>query len=104
MELPDWITKLKQARSREEVFAILEQFRAQEWTDEQRATVSRLYIRLLEGLKSKGDGPVPAPSQAKEPAPALAPALVTAGAAQTDHVPDGDGESEEDGPVWYEKM
>jgi hypothetical protein len=100
MDLPDWIAKLKQARRREDMFAILDEFRKHEWTDEQCSTVGRLYIRLLDGLKTNVDESVPTVTgKKKELAPAAA-----AVAAQQQVSADGDLESEADGPVWYEKM
>lgn len=77
MELEKWIVKFKQAHSREEIFALLDEFRHLEWTDEQRATISRLYIRLLEKVKSNRIPAVP---------------VVTTSAPQADE------------EVWYEKM
>ncbi len=111
MEFPDWLTKIKQARKRDELFAILDDFRIGEWTDEQRATVGRLYIRLLENMQPSAGAPPP--SAGKMPV-AAASGSAKAGAnggtgpdggagAATVKAPAG-GESEADGPVWYEKM
>ena len=101
MELQDWIAKIKQARRREDMFAILDEFRKHEWTDEQCSTVGRLYIRLLDGLKSNVDETAAAVTgKKKEPVPAAAAASAT----QQQVSANGDAESELDGPVWYEKM
>ena len=101
MPLPEWIAKLKQARHRDEVFAILDDFRAHDWSDEERATVARLYIRLLDGLKSDPASlQAPAAAPQPQPQPALATASTPSIAADLDAEPD----PEADGPVWYEKM
>ena len=50
MNLDDWIAQLKNANSQEELYTVLDNFRTLAWTDEQRALVSRLYIRLLENI------------------------------------------------------
>lgn len=50
IELSTWIEKLKSARNRNELFSMLDTFRALEWTDEQRATIGKLYIRLIDVL------------------------------------------------------
>ncbi|HEY9777667.1 MAG TPA: hypothetical protein V6C81_28140 [Planktothrix sp.] len=78
-DLTPWLNRVKSASSRKDVFEILDQFRQSDWTDEQRSTMGKLYIRILEKL-----GNTPEPDEEK----------VAAGAAA----------GEEDGPVWYEKM
>lgn len=50
IELSAWVEKLKSARNRTELFAMLDGFRVLEWTDEQRASIAKLYIRLLDYL------------------------------------------------------
>jgi hypothetical protein len=101
MELSEWIVKLKQARRREDMFAILDEFRKHDWTDEQCSTVGRLYIRLLDGLKSGLDEAAPTVTgKKKEPVTAAAGSA----AAQQQNSAIGESESEADGPVWYEKM
>lgn len=81
IDLSSWIEKLKSSRNRSELFATLDKFRVLEWTDEQRSTVAKLYIRLLDVLPhDEGDADE---DSAKQTGPAK-PA-----------------EQEE---VWYEKM
>lgn len=65
---------MQSAKRAEDVFAILDEFRPLEWTDDERATMSKLYVRILQRL-----GPV-----------------ATSGAAAD--------ENKDNGPVWYEKM
>lgn len=74
--LDDWLKRVQGARSRKEVFEILDQFRALDWTDEQCAMMAHTYIRVLENTK--------ATAQDKESG--------------------GVEEQAADGPVWYEKM
>lgn len=50
IDLSSWIEKLKSSRNRSELFATLDKFRVLEWTDEQRSTVAKLYMRLLDVL------------------------------------------------------
>lgn len=73
-DLDLWLQKLSQAKNKQQIFQILDEFRLLEWTDEQRALMSKAYIRLLEGISSSA----------------------TASAASDNEAADG--------PVWYEKM
>jgi hypothetical protein len=75
LDLNGWITRVQGAKRTEDVFAILDEFRRLEWSDEDRAAMAKVYVRLVQRLG----------------APAAA------GDATQD-------EGEDDGPVWYEKM
>jgi len=75
--LESWLEKINAAKSRVDIFRILEDFRPLEWTDEQRAAMAKTYMRVLDGLAPGKEASAPA-----------ATATTT-----------GD-----DGPVWYEKM
>jgi hypothetical protein len=77
LDLNAWIAKLKLARSHKQMFALLDEFRKGEWTDEERSKIAHIYIRLLDNLQ---------PATAAEESEVVA------------------AESEHDGPVWYEKM
>ncbi len=74
--LESWLKKVHVAQTRTEVLRLLEEFRPMDWTDEQRAAMSKVYIRALEQLAPEADT-----SDAQK--------------AQV---------SSADGPVWYEKM
>ena len=74
--LDDWLRRVQNARSRDEVFEILRTFKDLDWTDEQRAVMAHAYMRILENMK---DTPQDKKSQTQEQQAA-------------------------DGPVWYEKM
>jgi hypothetical protein len=74
--LEDWLKRVQNAHSRDDVLAILKEFRALDWTDEQRAAMSHAYIRVIENTK---DSPQDQKTAAEEKQAA-------------------------DGPVWYEKM
>lgn len=76
-KLEDWLNKVQAARTRQEIFSILDEFRKLAWTDVERAAMGKLYIRLLDNM-------VDDPSQTNEDKPAQ-----------------GAGGDEE---VWYEKM
>jgi hypothetical protein len=75
-ELEQWLRKVERAASRQEVFELLDQFRPLDWTDQQRAAMAHVYVRVLEKLKDDS-GPVETAAATSEAA---------------------------DGPVWYEKM
>lgn len=81
IELSTWVDKLKSAKNRTELFSMLDSFRVLEWTDEQRASIAKLYMRLIDVLPH--DESAAADDAAKSGAPTK-PA-----------------EQEE---VWYEKM
>jgi hypothetical protein len=98
LDIKDWLSKIKFARSRNEVFAILDKFRPLEWTDEDRATMSKTYIRFLSLL---GDTTPDAPAQPDQAAKPAADQSKTVAEAPLDEVAD---EPVDDGPVWYEKM
>jgi hypothetical protein len=89
LDLSVWITRLNKARKRREVFNILDEFRPLPWTDEQRATISKLYIRLLDKV-----------SDVQEESP-LAPSPADDNQASTSPTTDN---QTNDTPVWYEKM
>lgn len=49
-KLEDWLNKVQAARSRQEIFTILDEFRKLAWTDVERASMAKLYIRALDNL------------------------------------------------------
>jgi hypothetical protein len=131
MDLEVWLNKIRQTRSHAEVFAILDEFRTHEWSDDQCSKMARLYMRMLDNFgplnddsvdekasspgdkkdskeaKSGKDSKDKKDSKPKESLVAAAAAASFAGAAE------GGGEIKpvttgatpvNDGPVWYEKM
>jgi hypothetical protein len=50
--LQSWIERVEQAQSQIEIFDILTSFRPLDWSDEQRAKMSRAYIHRLEALEA----------------------------------------------------
>lgn len=50
LDLNSWLNRIRQAETRAQVFAILDEFRPLPWTDEERAQMAKLYIRLLDAL------------------------------------------------------
>ena len=77
-DLDSWLKKVLAAKSRADVFRVLEEFRPLDWTDEQRAAMAKTYMRVVEQLAPGGG------------------AAASSVAVETD--------SGADGPVWYEKM
>jgi hypothetical protein len=84
-----WIEKLKQAGSPEEVFQIVDQFRPLEWTDAQRAAISKLYIKMLDMMQNKTFVSAAKRADTKNGA---------------DEAEEDTGFLGDDGPVWYEKI
>lgn len=74
--IEDWLKKVQSATSGDTIFKLLADFRKLDWTDEERARMSKVYMRMLQktGVTT----------------------VNTANAAEEDEGPDG--------PVWYEKM
>ncbi len=50
IDLSAWIEKLKSAKNRTQLFSMLDSFRVLEWTDEQRSSIAKLYMRLIDVL------------------------------------------------------
>lgn len=78
-DIKAWLERVKSARSRKEIFAILDEFRDGEWTDGERVQMSHLYMRMIE-IVGGSDDESPVTGNGASP------------------------EKGEDGPVWYEKM
>jgi hypothetical protein len=77
-DLTPWLTRVKTAATRLDVFATLDQFRKLDWTDEQCSAMAKLYIRRLDKLADDGTGE----EVVRPPEP----------------------QTQDTGPVWYEKM
>lgn len=74
-----WMEKINRCKGRKEIFAVLDDFRKHEWSDEECSQMGKHYIRIISAMpeeKSSDD----------------------------DKAKGGEGEKEADGPVWYEKM
>ncbi|CAN5517276.1 hypothetical protein BH10CYA1_BH10CYA1_54240 [soil metagenome] len=80
IDLSAWIEKLKSARNRTELFSMLDSFRVLEWTDEQRSSIAKLYMRLIDVLPHDES------------------------AAADDNATGGPAKPAEQEEVWYEKM
>ncbi|HNH76781.1 MAG: hypothetical protein SFV17_12105 [Candidatus Obscuribacter sp.] len=80
LDLQAWFKRIRDAKTRSEVFAILDEFRPLPWADEERSQMAKLYIRLLDYLPDDSGAVASAASGAQDEKPA------------------------NDGPVWYEKM
>lgn len=57
-DVKPWLTRIANAKTRREILQIMEEFRVQEWTDNQCSTVAKLYMRLLLALPDDGSGAV----------------------------------------------
>jgi hypothetical protein len=63
-----WLKRIQEAKTYEEVFAVLDEFRPGKWVDNERALMFKTYTRVLSKLKkpvaqstqadTKSDGPV----------------------------------------------
>lgn len=49
-EVSIWTQRIRKAQNAKEVFAILDEFRPLNWTDQERAEMSKYYVRKLEHL------------------------------------------------------
>jgi hypothetical protein len=111
MELDSWLTKLKQAGSHKEVFAILDQFRTHDWTDEERSKIAKLYMRTLDNLGTPtSDAPAQgmqlkgAADQSKKPTAGEKATSSTTGATNLTGATAVIETEAVDEEVWYEKM
>lgn len=50
-----WLARVRHCNTPAEVFSTLDAFRPGAWTDEQRAELSRAYMRVLNWLAQGGD-------------------------------------------------
>ncbi len=75
-DLGAWFTRVQKGASVKEVLEILDEFRRLDWSDNDRAAMAKVYLRVLEKVSSA----TPAEGASSE-------------LAETS-----------DGPVWYEKM
>lgn len=110
-DLNIWLARVKQAKTRKEVFRILDEFRKQEWTDVQCQTMSHLYIRMIDLMPPEEDD-TPAEVASKSVADDTAAGAAVPSAAGVAAAVGADGEAGgepkkavvNEGPVWYEKM
>ena len=82
LDLDQWLKRVQKAKSRLEIFKLLDQFRPLAWTDDERAAMGKTYIRQLEVMKDPDDPDHPDHRDQSGPS----------------------GQEAADGPVWYEKM
>jgi len=75
-DLNQWLDRLGQAKSREEIFRLVDQFRVLSWSDEQRAKMAKAYMRALEAMAASASQEEAAKTRSQAP----------------------------DEEVWYEKM
>jgi hypothetical protein len=75
-DLADWIARVQKCKAARDVFALLQEFRKLPWSDNDRARMSKAYVKVLERV----------------------------GAPAADDCAAEIVEEKNDGPVWYEKM
>jgi len=115
-DLNIWLARVKQAKTRKDVFKILDEFRKFTWTDVQCQTMSHLYIRMIDLMPPEvSDEPLEVASVAiaDDTAGGVSAAAGTgagagAGAGTAGVELDENGQPKKavinEGPVWYEKM
>ncbi len=106
LDLESWLTGVRQANSRSEIFALLDQFRPLAWTDEQRAAMARTYVRALTKLPpdtSEDEEPSASRSAGQGGGRARKREAAAAAPGKESGAPE-EGAAADDGPVWYEKM
>ncbi len=105
-----WLARVKQAKTRKDVFRILDEFRKFEWNDVQCQTMSHLYMRMIDLMPpEEDDSEVEVASVAVAPDTAAGAAAATGVAAAVGaDATEAGGEPQKavinEGPVWYEKM
>ena len=109
-DLNIWLARVKQAKTRKDVFRILDEFRKFEWTDVQCQTMSHLYMRMIDLMppeEDDNDVEVASVSIADATAGGAAAAAGVAAGTGADAA-EVAGEPKKavinEGPVWYEKM
>jgi len=79
-DIRQWHERVKGVKNKAELFQVLDEFRPLDWTDEQRAGMAKLYMRVIDTLANQGE------EVWEEKDATTADAMSF------------------DGPVWYEKM
>ena len=55
LDISPWLERVSKAKTKKQMYEILEEFRPLGWTDEQRSTIAKLYIRILPDLPAGED-------------------------------------------------
>ncbi|MBS1993026.1 MAG: hypothetical protein JSS86_24795 [Cyanobacteria bacterium SZAS LIN-2] len=50
LDLNPWLEKIARAKTQKEMYEVLDEFRPLNWNDDQRATIAKLYVRLISNL------------------------------------------------------
>ncbi len=107
-DLNIWLARVKQAKTRKDVFKILDEFRTYEWTDVQCQTMSHFYMRMIDlmPVDEGNDLEVASFSIADDTTSGAAAAAGVAAALGTETGEAGEPKKAviNEGPVWYEKM
>ena len=100
-----WLARIKQAKTRKDVFRILDEFRKFEWTDVQCQTMSHLYMRMIDLMPpEEDDSEVEVASVAVAADTATGAAVAAAVGADAAEAGEPQKAVINEGPVWYEKM
>lgn len=112
-DLKTWFERVKNAKSRKEVLAILDDFRKEDWTNEERSQMGHLYTRMLEVLGEDADDDTKTSAAAKDTTAASksgsagsspAPGSKSDAVLEDPFISADENQPADDGPVWYEKM
>ncbi len=108
-DLNIWLARIKQAKTRKDVFRILDEFRKFEWNDVQCQTMSHLYMRMIDLMPPEEDDTdveVAPVSVSDDTTGGAAAAAGVAAAVGADAAEGGEAQKAvvNEGPVWYEKM
>jgi hypothetical protein len=100
-DLSQWIERVKATKDKAELFSLLDKFRVLEWTDEQRSSIAKLYMRLLDVLP---DGEAPTASAHIEHSKSQSVAQGQTGSSTEVAIETVTIQEVEQEEVWYEKM
>jgi hypothetical protein len=56
LDLTPWLDRITAAKTQKQIYQVLEEFRPLAWSDEQRSTVAKLYMRLIANLPTGEPG------------------------------------------------
>ncbi len=58
LDLSPWLDRIARAKTQQQMYEILDEFKPLAWNDDQRSTVAKLYMRLIPALPSGADDTV----------------------------------------------
>lgn len=103
-DLQAWLEKVKAACNGKEIFQIVDEFRPGDWTDEERAMMSKTYIAALSSLAPEALTAPPQNGSAADKAAATPADTQEAELKEPALESTSDPDDMADEEVWYEKM